>query len=144
MSNEALKIGLVTEALYKKIAKYDKLPAELLYQDFNDEESVAIMLAALSGTPQGERDILGNFTGVQSYALYLRTVPESDGERINAETLLNDIARWLEQEENYPSIDGIDIYEIEQTQSAAIIERTDGQRTYQTIIQVSFELEAEL
>lgn len=130
----------LARAIQAKIGEYGELPCDIDYQDLNPDETVAMAINALSNAPKIERDITGEYSCEQSYSVYLRTAPESDDERIDAEGLLNDIMTWLEQEENYPTLKNIDVWDIEQTSTPTLyIREADGVRIYQTIFVVRYD-----
>lgn len=129
----------IARAVVELVNQYGKLPCRCEYQKLN-EAAYALSLTSLSGTPRVDEDITGDYTGEFPFALYLRAIPDDSADRLDCEQFLSELAAYLERNFHKIKLDGgRAIEEIEQTQTATLISRTqDGANDYQVILTLRY------
>lgn len=137
--------GLITEqesiarAVVELVNGYKNKPCNCEYQHLGDK-AYNLSLASMTTAPRQTVDITGGYTGEFPFALYLRTIPEDNRDRLDCEQFLSELAAYLEH--NYDAItlaDGREIEEIEQTSTPALVGRTDdGVCDYQVILSLRY------
>lgn len=139
--NFSQKLDEVSKGFIEVINNLDESPCTVDYTDFDPEKTLSLMLTVVPGTPRVNEDICGGYEAEINFALYLRTVPETNDDRIEAVAVLSSIAEQLEQEENFPTIDNVEFWEVEKTSTPTLIAReNDSVRIYQVQFTARFEI----
>lgn len=139
MKNIVVEQENIAKQLCDVVNEYDNLPCRCEYQNLTDKPC-SLSLTSLSGAPKIEKEVTGAYTGEFPFALYLRVVPETTAARFDCEQLLNELAAYLEKHFLRIRLDGgREIEEIEQTQTATIINRADNKTVdYQVILMLRY------
>lgn len=71
-------------------------------------------------------DILGGYEAQYQFMVLLRTTPENNDERIQADEDLNNIAEWMRENSPVPLPEGLHFRKLRQDTNAALIARYDN------------------
>lgn len=139
MRGFAVERESIARAIVELVNKREGLPCRCEYQKL-DDAVYSLSLTSLSGTPRVEEDVTGGYTGEFPFALYLRATPDDSKDRLDCEQFLSELAAYLERHFREIKLDsGREIEEIEQTQTATLISRTeDGANDYQVILTLRY------
>lgn len=92
---------LIGRALFELLADCPELPegVPLKYQVKEKGESVSLIIFDSRRTKQ---NVLGGFTAQVSFQIAYKSFPTTNGQRINAQAVVDRIMKWLEEVRNYP------------------------------------------
>ncbi len=140
MKNIIVERDNIARKVVDLVNTFPSIPCLCTYQDLQTD-AVNLTLASLAGAPRTEEDVVGGYTGEFAFAIYLRVYPDDSNDRLDCEQLLTEIGEYITSESATLKLDGGRVVEeIEQTQTAALIERADdGSITYQTIFSLRYE-----
>lgn len=92
---------LIGRALFELLADCPELPegVPLKYQTKEKGESLSFMTFDSKRTSQ---NVHGGFTGEVNFQIAYKSFPTTNGQRINAQSVVDKIMKWLEEVRNYP------------------------------------------
>ena len=123
---EALSINeykTVGDMLLNVIAQCPHIPKGLVPQINSRATEKSVGIFSLGGSKYVEKYIDGGFKGQIQFEVSYKSFPTSNGQRINAQAVVDDIMSWLENLEELPSLsDDRKITEITATNSSPFVD----------------------
>lgn len=98
---------VIGKALWELVKQYPRQPCDpdvIAQYDFMDAEN-PLAVFVLRGAYKN-RDITGGFTAEVSFRVAYRSLPETSGQRIDAQAFVERILAWLEKVNDLPRIAG--------------------------------------
>ena len=140
MKNIIVERENIARKVVDLVNTFQKCPCQCTYQNLGTD-TINLSLASLARAPRIEEDVTGGYTGEFAFAIYLRVYPDDSDDRFDCEQLLTELGEYITIEGETINLDGGRVVdEIEQTQTASLIERADdGSVTYQAIFSLRYE-----
>lgn len=104
-------------------------------------ERSGMMLTSVSGAFKTAQYVDGSYSAQYQFGIMYRALPTSSGERLDVETLLNEVGAWAE--ENPPELgEGMAVTSVERITPAALVARyEDLTEDYQILMTMKYEVE---
>lgn len=100
-----------------------------------------MMLTSVSGAFKTAQYVDGSYSAQYQFGIMYRALPTSSGERLDVETLLNEVGAWAE--EHPPELgEGMTVTDVERITPAALVARyEDLTEDYQILMTMKYEVE---
>lgn len=134
---------LIGKALFELLAGCPELPdgVPLKYQTKEKGESVCFLTFDSRRTSQ---NVQGGFTGQVNFQVAYKTFPTTNGQRINAQSVVDKIMKWFEGVRDYPLLtDGRTITKITVSNSEPFTDSADDDGNVVFAANAVMEYEAE-
>lgn len=104
-------------------------------------EHSGMMLTSVSGAFKTAQYVDGSYSAQYQFGIMYRALPTSSGERLDAETLLNEVGAWAE--EHPPELgEGMTVTDVERITPAALVARYEAlTEDYQILMTMKYEVE---
>lgn len=99
-----------------------------------------MMLTSVSGAFKTAQYVDGSYSAQYQFGIMYRALPTSSGERLDVETLLNEVGAWAK---NTPKTgEGMTVTDVERITPAALVARyEDLTEDYQILMTMKYEVE---
>jgi hypothetical protein len=106
-------------------------------------ERSGIMFTTVQAAFKTAQYIDGGYAAQYQFGVMYRALPTTSGERLDVESLLNELGTWAE--ENPPDLgEGITVTDVERTTRAGLVARyEDLTEDYQILMTIKFEVEVQ-
>lgn len=130
--------SIVSKALVLLFNQYPSLPVD--HVEFNMVAEEGIGIIPMKGALILEENIIGGYKAQYPFQIIYSSKPSTSNKRIERQNVVDLIAEWAENPEQYPPLDGNrEIEEIERTSTANMIYRDDaGIEKYQITMNLTY------
>ncbi len=117
---------LIGRALFELLADCPELPEDVPLKYQTKEKGECISFLAFDSKVK-KYDITGGFTAEVNFQIAYKSFPTTNGQRMNAQSLVDNIMKWLESVRDYPLLtDGRKITKITASSSEPFTDSADN------------------